>query len=263
MRPTPTARTLAALPLLALVGTGTVLAPGPAPGARVTARPPTAVAAVVDVMAQSFAAYAALQSYADSGTITDEYGSVGSPSRDVSRFRTLIRRPRFYFFEFLKHDDLDRGVVWANLEGLHVWYRVAASVTDYPVTNETPAFNQNEYSTRSTITLVAPLFFSKARLTGTLTELTDPQQVGMEAIDGHPCHKIVGIAKQVYQTGYEANKRRTTVWVDVQSFLVRKIFEEWKAPPGTVQRRITTLSPHANPTLDDARFAFTPPETQQ
>lgn len=85
----------------------------------------------------------------------------------------------------------------------------------------------------------------------------------METIDGHPCHKIVGIAKQVYQTGYESNKRRTTVWVDAQTLLIRKIFEEWKATPGSVSRRFTTLSPHANPTLDDATFTFTAPETQQ
>lgn len=256
MTKTPTALTLAALPLIAL-------AAGPLTAPTVERPPATAEAAAADIMAQTFAAYAALKSYADSGTVTDEYGSAEHPTDDTSRFRTLIRRPGRYFFEFLKHDNLDRGVIWAAADGLHVWYRSGASVTDYPVTNDTPAFNLNQYSTRSTITLIAPLFFFKARLTGTITELTDAKEVGSESIDGHPCHKIVGVAKQVYGTGYESNARRTTVWVDEQTLLIRKIFEDWKSLPGTVNRRFTTFSPHANPTLDDAKFTFTPPETQQ
>ena len=256
-----TIRALAVLPFLALAGTGAVLAP---PGrATLHPGPSAAVAAAADVMAQSLAAYAALKSYADSGTVTDEYGAPDHPTDDTNHFHTFMARPGRYFLEFLKHDDLDRGVIWANPDGLHVWYRSSVSVTDYPPANETSAFNLNEYSTRSTITLIAPLFFTKARLTGTVTGLTGPEEVGMETIDGHPCHKIVGIARQVYQTGYESNKRRTTLWVDAQTLLIRKIFEEWKAPPGSVNRRLTTFSPHANPTLDDAKFTFTPPDTQQ
>jgi outer membrane lipoprotein-sorting protein len=257
-----TTRALAALPFLALAGTGAVLtSPGRAtfhPG------PSAAVAAAADVMTQSLAAYAALKSYADSGTVTDEYGAPDHPTDDVNHFHTFMARPGRYFLEFLKHDNLDRGVIWARPDsGLHVWYRSSASVTDYSPSNETTAFNLNEYSTRSTITVIAPLFFNKARLTGTVTEITGPEEVGMETIDGHPCHKIVGIAKQVYQTGYESDKRRTTVWVDAQTLLIRKIFEEWKAPPGSVNRRFITISPHANPALSDATFTFTPPDTQQ
>jgi outer membrane lipoprotein-sorting protein len=259
MRKTVTTRALVTLPLLAAAGAGGASAPA----TRVPPHPAAAVAAAADVMAQSFAAYAALGSYADSGTVTDEYGNAEHPTDDTNHFHTMIRRPGRYFFEFLKHDNLDRGVIWAGPDGLHVWYRSSGTVTDYPLTNETPAFNLNQYTTRSSITLIAPLFFYKARLTGTVTELTDPQEVGMESIDGHPCHKIVGISKQVYGTGYESNKRRTTVWVDAQTLLIRKIFEDWKSLPGTVNRRYTTFSPHANPALDDAKFTFTPPETQQ
>ena len=51
------------------------------------------------------------------------------------------------------------------------------------------------------------------------------------------------------------------MWVDVETALVRKVLED--APEGsaagTVSRVTTTFEPQANPTLDAARFRFTPP----
>jgi len=53
--------------------------------------------------------------------------------------------------------------------------------------------------------------------------------------------------------------------VDVETQLVRQVQEDTPrgVPAGTVLRITTTFEPQANPTLDDARFRFTPPLTQE
>jgi hypothetical protein len=52
-----------------------------------------------------------------------------------------------------------------------------------------------------------------------------------------------------------------TVWIDAQTLLVRRVFEDTAEGTGSDANRFTTtFEPQANPTLDDARFAFTPPK---
>jgi outer membrane lipoprotein-sorting protein len=52
-----------------------------------------------------------------------------------------------------------------------------------------------------------------------------------------------------------------TVWVDTSTSLLLQVREEWKAPGGGVNRITTTYQAQANPTLDEAKFRFTPPES--
>ena len=61
-------------------------------------------------------------------------------------------------------------------------------------------------------------------------------------------------------TGKEVNIRKVTVWIDTESFLIRKMVEESKPLPGQRSRDITSFEPRANPTLQDASFKFIPPE---
>jgi hypothetical protein len=52
-----------------------------------------------------------------------------------------------------------------------------------------------------------------------------------------------------------------TVWVDVETLLVRKIFQDTPrgGMPGAVSRVTTTFEPRVDPDLEDARFRFTVP----
>jgi outer membrane lipoprotein-sorting protein len=111
---------------------------------------------------------------------------------------------------------------------------------------------------------VAPLLFPKAGLVGTLIEFGDASEDGIEKVGGRPCHKLVGVAQDQYgATGKVVNVRKTIVWIDVETLLIRKVSEEPRdTPPGRVNRTTTTFEPHANPALDDAKFRFTVPGGQ-
>jgi outer membrane lipoprotein-sorting protein len=214
-----------------------------------------------DILAQARATYAALKSYADTGTVDVEYGSANDPSHDRHSFRTFYRAPRFFYFEFIKQHDADRLLVWSDLEAFHSWWRTTGTETTYPKGQGTTAFLTAESPTNHSVTQIAPLILAGAGLTGTLTELGEAADAGLENVGGHPCHKLVGVARSLYGSGRVFNVRRTTVWIDTASYLVRKVFED--SPGGTaptlVSRVTTTFVPHANPALDDGRFRFTPP----
>jgi outer membrane lipoprotein-sorting protein len=118
-------------------------------------------------------------------------------------------------------------------------------------------------TTFRTITLITALLFANSGLTSTLLEFGDDYTVdGTEDVGGHRCHKLVGIARSLYaKTQRITNARRTTIWIDTESLLVRKVFEDTPdgSPQTAVIRTTVTLDPRPNPTLEDARFTYTVP----
>jgi outer membrane lipoprotein-sorting protein len=215
-----------------------------------------------DILARSRAMYASLKSYADTGTVDAEYGS---SSRDRHTFKTWYRAPRLFLFDFTKQANAERLVVWSDDQAFHSWTQSTGVQYDYPKGQGSTAFTLGSYPTRGSITMIPSFLFSGAGLVGTLTEFGDASDEGTESVDGRPCHKLVGVAKSVYTaTGHVVNVRRTTVWIDVETLLVRKVFEDTPrgVPAGQVNRTTTTFKPHANSTIDDVRFRFTPPSSQ-
>ena len=71
----------------------------------------------------------------------------------------------------------------------------------------------------------------------------------------------IGTAAQFYPSGQMTNVRQVTVWLDAESLLVRKVFEDTpKGYPTNAYLRLTIiLDPLANPQLEDANFQFTVP----
>ena len=80
-----------------------------------------------------------------------------------------------------------------------------------------------------------------------------------------PAYKLTGIARGTYGTGHEHNVRRAAVWIDTETLLVRKIFEDTPdgVPAGTRLRKTTMFNAQANPPLDDSRFRFIVPAARK
>jgi len=215
-----------------------------------------------DILARSRATYAALRSYADTGTVDMEYGPAGATIWERHTFRTRYRAPRRFFFDFTKYQKADRFVVWSDDEAFRTWWQTTGVESTYPKGQGTGAITTATAPTKNAITQIAPLLFSQAGLAGTLTEFGDASVVGTESVGGRSCHKLVGVARSVYAaTQHVTNVRRTTVWIDVETLLIRKVLEETPqgTPAGLVSRVTTMFEAEANPTLDDDRFRFVPP----
>ena len=231
----------------------------------IVTNPRSRSAAAEDIRAKSRAVYAALKSYADTGTVDVAYGGFAAPSHDRHTFKTFYRAPRSFYFDFVKQGNTGRLVLWSEADGFHSWGQATGVESVYPKGQGSTAFVTSVSPTSGSVMLIASLLFQTAGLAGTLTEFRDAEEEGIEKVNGRPCHKLVGVAKSVYQTtGHEVNVRKTTVWIDVETLLIRRIFEDTPrgTPSSLVSRITTTFEPHANPTLDDGRFRFTAPGAQ-
>jgi len=217
-----------------------------------------------DIFAKSRAAYVALRSYADTGVLEIESGSARAPIRDRHTFTTYYRAPRLFRFDFVKADDVDRYVVWSDADNFHLWWRATGVQSTYPKGTGTSAFVNSGYPTRGSNAVIASLLFPNAGLVSVLAEFDDISDDGTESVGGRPCHRLTGTAHDTYAaSGKNVNVRKVVVDIDEQTLLVRRVVEEWPALAGEVSRQTITLRPYANPSIDDARFKFTPPVARQ
>jgi outer membrane lipoprotein-sorting protein len=236
-----------------------------AAGVTLVAAPttPASPAGTDDVLAKSKAVYAGLKSYSDTGTVDEEYGPRNAHGHDRHTFKTFYRGPRHFYFDFVKFRGTDRWVAWSNDDNtLHIWWKTSHQEESYPKGKWQVPLLIGGSQTKGSLTQLSPFFFPEDKLFGTLTELGDTAPAGKEVLNGHECFKIKGTARSVYQgTGHVVNIRPVTVWIDAQTLLVRKVFEDTAqgAAPGWVQQTTTTFEPQANPTLTDAQFQFKPP----
>jgi outer membrane lipoprotein-sorting protein len=202
--------------------------------------------------------YGALNSYSDTGTVLKEYGQT---SHDEFSFTTYFTRaPRHFLFDYHKPSG-DRMVVWGDPDAFHVWWKATGQVSEYPNPKNTGALVLSDFPTDGAISKIPPLLYSKAGLPGAVAHFEPNRMTGMEDVGGTKCYRLVGTSGDSYgETGKQVNVRTVTVWIDSNSYLIRKVLEDAPAPPGNVNRTTTTFDPKANPKLNDDPFKFAPPK---
>jgi len=205
--------------------------------------------------------YASLRSYADKGSITIEDKNIGGPLvTERHSFVTRYAAPRQFFFEFTKDPSVsqERFVIWCAGDTFSSWWSATQIAEAYAQGQGHNAFAVGEHPTSGTALLIPPLLFGNAGLTGPLLTFGEPTASGREVIEGRPCHVV---SAEVRLNHWNATTRLTRLWIDEETLLVRKIFQDTPSGMGTdvVQRVTTILEPQANPPLTGTAFQFTPP----
>ena len=217
-----------------------------------------------DIVARARASYGQLTSYSDTGTIDTELKLGAGPTiREHHTFLTYFRKPRSFYFEFNEDSKAgaDRFVVWSDAEAFKTWWKTTGVQTEYPRGQGVAALVSAFGTTNGAAAVIAPVLFPQADLRGVLVNFQDGKLEGADTIDGRKCHKVKGVQRSVYGTGRGESLRDTILWIDAETMLVRKMFED--TPRGTlagsVNRVTTVFQPAANPSLDDKRFVFIAP----
>lgn len=208
------------------------------------------------------AAYGALGSYTDSGEIVTEYGSgTAVEIREQHRFKTALKRPRQFYFEFDEDPDAgaDRFVIWCEGAEFNSWWLTTKVHEVYPQGKGIDAFAVASLPTKGTAVLVPGLLFGSAGLRGPLQSLEELRLDGTERIDGRDHDKLSGIVREKYGTSYVSSEYPATLWIDSESLLIRRIVQDTPLGGGGINRSVTTFDPVADPVLDDALFRFSPP----
>jgi hypothetical protein len=226
----------------------------------------------MELLNQSIAHYAAIASYADTGTVVREMPGLV----DRWKFKTYFQRPLNFRFDFqgvssrsgelVTELSYDHIVLWMIRGELQTYNQRMRSHDVIPPTGNQPAeLLSASVATAGTSVLIPSLLYSKANLPGTLQQIREAVNAGYETVGGHRCHKIIATAAQYYPSGAKTNVRQVTVWVDTETRLLRKVFEDTSegSPAGTYSRLTVTIDPVTNPTLDEGSFRFTIPASQQ
>jgi hypothetical protein len=202
--------------------------------------------------------YAALDTYADTGTVLVEQQVDASAISESGSFTTLYRAPRNFFFEYLDDPDSgsDRLVIWCDGGDFQSWWATTNQHEIYDGGRGANAFFNAEYPTQGSSMAVPGLIFARADLGGPVAGLTDIREAGEEEFEGHHFSRIEA---DTIVAGSVIRPHPTTLLVDPQTLLLHRIVED--TPPDFVglSRRTMTFAPEAEVEVDDSRFSFTVP----
>jgi hypothetical protein len=224
-----------------------------------------------DALARSYAAYAALTTYADSGTLVERT----SGFQNKYAFRTYFtRQPRNLFLNFSDiESEYDNGykikgdretVIWMENGLLQTYDTKTREHETYPEDGgrQVDALKNANYGTKGVSVVVPSLIYTKAGMASVIQATEEATAAGTETIDGRPCLKVMGIERWRYPSGQVTGVRPVTMWIDAETYLIRKIFQDTpkNMARGAIEHRTTTFRPYANPSLDPGRFRYTVPE---
>lgn len=225
-----------------------------------------------EVLGKMRAAYAALTSYADSGTVLDE--TVGYTDR--STFRTFFtREPNNLFIEFRGHaSEYKSGarvplnahiVLWMENGELQTWSGASQAHETYPraAGQQVYAVKSAGYGTLGISVLVPSHLYTNAGMASPIHAAEEVEADGFETVNGRKCHRVLGIERWRYPSGQVTGVRPITIWIDAETYLIHKVLQDTPKgyPRGQINRRITTIKHRANPKLAPAQFRYTVPES--
>jgi hypothetical protein len=224
-----------------------------------------------EALARTYAAYRVLDSYADSGTVVDE----SKGFRDRFAFQTIqTRAPRNFLLDFrYAGTEYDNGfrlqggkrtVIWMQDGNLETWDSESDAHQTYPGDGggQVSALEGASVGTRGISVLVPSLIYIKANMASVVQATEDAVAAGTEMVAGRSCLKVMGSERWRYPSGRVTGVRPITIWIDAETYLIRKILEDTPkdSPRGSLSRRIITFDPRANPPIEPGRFGFTVPE---
>jgi hypothetical protein len=222
-----------------------------------------------EVLAKTRAAYAALTSYADSGTVLEEAGHISRSS-----FRVLFtRKPHQLLIEYRAialEDKTGRRiplnnhqVFWLENGDLQTWSGRSQAHETYPADGgqQVNALKNAAYSTAGMSVLIPSHLYAKAGMLSPVHATEQAEADGFEVVNGRRCFRIVGVEQWRYPSGKVTGTRAITLWIDTETYLIHKVVQDTPKSMGrgVISRRITTIKPQANPTLEPAQFRFAVP----
>ena len=221
---------------------------------------------VKDVLAKMKAAYIALNSYSDAGTVVVDVGGFA----DKSQFRTLYtKNPRNLLIDFKGVESLyksgfripytNRLVFWMQNGELQKWDQTGNHET-FPSDGggQVNALNGASYGSAGMTILIPSLLYTKANLATPIQAMEEPTAAGHDTLNNRRTFKVMGVERWRFPNGRVTGVRPITIWIDAETYLIRKILEDTPkgSAVGRVATRLITLDPQANPKLEPGVFNF-------
>lgn len=203
---------------------------------------------IVDRMAK---AYSDCKSYRDTGGVKTLFVDQGNGNRTVERlFTTAFVRPDRFRFEFKDSGNANmqgrRYIVWSNGKNVQTWWDIKPGI-ETPESLNLAVAGATGVSGSSAHTIPALLLPDEVG-GRKLTDITELKRTEDGAVANVECFRVAG------KFGDES----ITVWIDKQSYLVRRIDEQHMLGNIRVEQT-TTYEPSFVEKITDKMLEFDPP----
>ncbi len=183
-----------------------------------------------DILRRTAQVYRASKSYIDTGTVQTAYLTQLGERIGETRFKTAYVAPFDFRFESKMGDFGTIEVVyiaWMGRTGVDTWFSVKPD-REAVVTTIQDALDEAAGISRDSSGMIPGLIFPGTKLGGDIVRLTSPVRLEDAQIDGFDCFQVQG-----FRWPYAGDP--TTVWIDKDLFLIRRVYEEGKIKDGTTK----------------------------
>lgn len=197
-------------------------------------------------------AYRTARSYVDSGHVQTIYTSPAHEHTGETRFSTAYAAPHDFRFESRMGDfgNIEvHFIAWRDEDSVKSWMSTSPQLVENLDSIER-VLDAGAGISRDTSGMIPGLIIPGTKLGGDIVRLKDPVRLDDETIDGVDCYLVRG-------TRFP-HKGPTSVWIDKQDYLVRRVYEESDVG-GTVTRTTWFYQPEINLTVTPDRFEFGKP----
>lgn len=174
--------------------------------------------------------YRASKSYIDTGTVKTKYIDKTGERIGVTSFNTAYVAPFDFRFEsnMLDFGIIEVGfIVWRDRNGVETWLSVDPE-RDMDTTSIQDALDEGAGISRDSSGMIPGLIFPGTKLGGDIVRLSSPVRLEDEQIDSFDCFQVQGFR-------WPNSGEPTLVWIDKESYLIRKVYEEGKIKGGATK----------------------------
>ena len=174
-----------------------------------------------DILGKTALTYRASKSYIDAGTVQTVYTTKAGERIGTTRFKTAYAAPYDFRFES-RMDDFGnievRYIAWMDRHGVDTWFS-SDPERENSITSIQAAIDEAAGISRDSSGMIPGLIFPGSKLGGDIVRLTDAVRLEDEEVDGLDCFQVQGFR-------WPNTGQPTTVWIDKESFLIRRVYEE-------------------------------------
>ena len=183
-----------------------------------------------DIFKRTGQVYRASKTYIDTGAVQTVYTTLSREWTGETYFKTAYVAPFDFRFESNMREiegvEVD-FIAWSDRNGVQAWFSLDPdSMRD--ITSIQSALDAAAGISRDSSGMIPGLIFPGTKLGGDIVKLTSAVRLEDAQIDGFDCFQLQGFR-------WPNTGAPTTVWIDKESFLIRRVYEEGKMKGATTK----------------------------
>lgn len=210
----------------------------------------------LDILKRTAQVYRASKSYRDTGRVQTRFIGTSGERVGETRFKTAYVAPSSFRFESKMNDfgTIEVGyIAWMDQSGFKTWFSLKPEREEV-VTSIQGALDEAAGISRDSSGMIPGLIIPGTRLGGDIVRLTSAVRLEDAQIDSFDCFQVQGFR-------WPNTGKPTTVWIDKQSFLIRRVYEEQEHEDFST-KTTWTYDPALNVPVDAELLRFNKPAPQ-